>query len=130
MPSQTNLSTADIAQHFNLSSSTIRRKIRSGDIIAQSVGRDYRACWEDLWACEQGPTPRGKLRERYKLSLLSKRDLGAATGFSERTVERWIAAGLPTRNAFGSVRINPQDATDWLHRTHGFCASGLERAED
>ncbi len=36
-----------------------------------------------------------------------------------------IAAGLPTRNVFGSVRINPDDARDWINANLEF-----ELAED
>ncbi len=65
---------------------------------------------------EKGPLPRGKRLEAYKRPLFTKKGLGAKWGVSERTVERWITAGLPTRNVFGSVRIAPIDADEWIRR--------------
>ncbi|WP_417525587.1 hypothetical protein [Marinovum sp.] len=50
---------------------------------------------------------------------MRKKTLAAKWGVSERTVERWIADGLPTRNVFGSVRIAPTDAEKWMARTFG-----------
>ena len=123
------LTTTEVAHHFALTSATIRRKILAGEILATKNRRDHRLTWESVWSCERGPMPRGQLRERYKAPLLSKKHLGLATGYDTRTVERWIENGLPTRNVFGSVRINPSDAKDWLKMARGFEIDALERPE-
>lgn len=108
------LSIEDAANHFCLKPDTIRRKIRSGEINAIRLGRVYRFSWSDLWVCEDGPMPKGPREGRYKEPLLSKRRVAVALRVSPRTIERWIALGLPTRNVFGAVRCNPHDVADWL----------------
>lgn len=113
------LKTTDIAHHFGLSCDTIRRRIRNGELIAQKVRVDYRTTWPAVWACEDGPMPKGKFLGRYKAPLLSKRDLAGVVAYSVRTVERWVQDGLPTRNVFGVVRMNPYDVQTWLVREHG-----------
>jgi DNA-binding transcriptional regulator LsrR (DeoR family) len=67
--------------------------------------------------------PHGKRVELYKAQLLTKKALAAKWGVSERTVERWVEMGLPTRNVFGSVRIAPTDADEWMQRTFGVAAN-------
>lgn len=102
------------SQHFKLSPATLRRKASVGEINCIRIGRKYRFDWADVWACEDGRTPRSANRSRYQLNLLDKSEIAAATAVSIRTVERWIADGMPTRNVFGSVRCNPIDVTEWL----------------
>jgi predicted site-specific integrase-resolvase len=104
----------DVARHWKLCPETIRKWISQGDIPAARLNRRYRLRWEDVWACERGPMPRGRARTRYMKPLLTKDELGALYGVSARTVERWVNRGLPTRNVFGSVRINADDAAGWL----------------
>lgn len=50
---------------------------------------------------------------------MRKKTLAAKWFVCEKTVERWIADGLPTRNVFGSVRIAPVDAETWTASTFG-----------
>lgn len=102
------------SQHFKLSSATLRKKAANGEINCIRIGREYRFEWADIWACEKGRTPRSVDKSRYQLDLLGKGEIAAALSVSVRTVERWIADGMPTRNAFGSVRCNPLDITEWL----------------
>ncbi|MBW6419642.1 helix-turn-helix domain-containing protein [Celeribacter sp. PS-C1] len=123
------LTTADVAHHLALTSTTVRRKIRDGEILATRVRRDYRVTWENVWACEHGPMPKRGIQERYKAPLLTKKHLASATAYNLRTIERWIEEGLPTRNVFGSVRINPFDAQDWLRNMKGFVIETLDRGE-
>lgn len=123
------LNTAEVAHHFDLTGETVRRKIRAGELMATRDRRDYRVTWQSVWACEQGPMPKRNLCERYKEPLLSKKHLAGSTGYDIRTVERWIQDGLPTRNAFGSVRINPSDAKEWLKHVRGLEIENLERVE-
>jgi excisionase family DNA binding protein len=123
------LTTAEVAHHFALTDATIRRKIRAGDLLATRDRRDYRVTWQSVWACEHGPIPKRNLCERYKEPLLSKKHLAGATGYDIRSVERWIEDGLPTRNVFGSVRVNPSDAKEWLKHARGFEIDVLERVE-
>ncbi|MFC6643897.1 MULTISPECIES: hypothetical protein [Sulfitobacter] len=56
--------------------------------------------------------------------MKSKKALATKWQVSERTVERWIVEGLPTRNVFGSVRIAPEDAVDWTEQTFGATKKG------
>lgn len=108
------LSIEEVARHYGLRPDTVRRKVRDGEIEALRIGRVYRLDWPDVWACEAGTMPKGPREGRYKEPLLSKRQVAVALHVSSRTVERWIALGLPTRNVFGAVRCNPYDVADWL----------------
>lgn len=112
-----NLTVAAVAAHYNLTPRTVRARLKVGDLASARVGGEWRCCWRDVWSAEQGPMPRGQRAEDYKQSLLTKKELAALWAVSERTVERWIEAGLPTRNVFGSVRIAPVDAEQWTAMT-------------
>jgi hypothetical protein len=57
---------------------------------------------------------------KYKKSLLTKEEIAARYRVSVRSVERWVAAGLPTRNVFRSIRFNEDDVADWLAIRLGF----------
>lgn len=105
--------------HWRLGRALLTSRIRCGELPAIKIGRRWRICWLDIWATEQAPLPRGPLAERYKIPLWTKRDVAKAAGVSLRTVDRWLAAGLPTRNVFGSVRLNPHDVADWLRAQFG-----------
>ncbi len=109
------LTVEDTAEHFDLAPGTIRSRIRSGELRAQRINRQYRLVWEDIWACEKGPMPKGRRLERYRKPLMSKSRVAEKLRVSVKTIERMIGRGLPTRNTFGSVRINPDDARDWIH---------------
>lgn len=119
-----NLSVAQVAEHFGLTPRSIRDRIKQGDLRAVRVGGEWRLSWLDVWAVEKGPVPKGNRAVDLMAPLLTKAELGALWGKSERTVERWIAAGLPTRNVFGSVRIPPADAAVWMKGTFGTPAEG------
>jgi excisionase family DNA binding protein len=108
------LSVEEVAGHFGLKPDTVRRKIRSDEIDAIRIGRNYRLTWPDVWACEGAPMPKRARITRYQDDLLCKKVIAAALRVSVRTVERWIDDGLPTRKVFGVVRFNPHDVTDWL----------------
>jgi len=110
------LSVEEVARHFGLRPDTVRRKIRTGEIDAIQIGRTYRLNWPDVWACEDAPMPKRTQITRYQKDLLGKKVIAGALRVSVRTVERWIDDGLPTRNAFGAIRCNPHDVTDWLKR--------------
>ncbi|MHA6327088.1 helix-turn-helix domain-containing protein [Roseivivax sp. CAU 1753] len=115
-----NLSVSAVAEHFALSERTVRDHLKKGQLHGVQIRRQWRCSWSDVWAAEQGPAPRGKLVKAYQKNLLTKKTLAAQWNVSERTVERWIENGLPTRNVFGSVRIAPVDAMVWTQRTFGF----------
>lgn len=104
----------EVARHYGLRPDTVRRKVRAGEVEAIRLGRVYRLAWPDIWACEEGPMPKGARLLRYQEPLLDKKAIAGALRVSVRTVERWIHEGLPTRNVFGVVRCNPHDVTDWL----------------
>ena len=123
------LRTIDVANHWNLSSKTVSRYVQDGQILATRVNRDYRVTWESVWACERGPMPKNGVLDRYKTPLLTKADLARATAYHLRTIERWIEDGLPTRNVFGNVRVNPYDAQDWLWAKKGFKICTLDRGD-
>lgn len=103
----------DVAAHYGLRRDTVRRMIREGRLAAVRINRNYRLGWEAVWACEQGPTPTPARIARYQAPLLSKRRLADAMSVSPRTIERWLADGLPTRNIGNLVRVNPHDTSDW-----------------
>jgi excisionase family DNA binding protein len=117
-----NLSVAEVAEHFGLTPRTIRERIKQGDLRAVRVGGEWRLCWPDVWAVEKGPMPKASRAVDFMVTLLTKREYGALWGKSERTVERWIAAGLPTRNVFGHAGIAPTDAAIWVKQTFGLFA--------
>ena len=108
------LTIEEVAIHYDLKPDTVRRKVRGGQINAIRIGRVYRLDWRDVWDCEEGPLPKGTRITRYKDHLLSKKGIAQRLGVSVRTIERWIADGLPTRAVFGAVRCNPHDVSDWL----------------
>ncbi len=110
------LSVEHVANHYGLRPDTVRRKIRAGHINAIRMRRSYRLDWSDVWACEEGPMPKGARIRRYQDRLLKKKEIARALGVSARTVERWIAGGLPTRAVFGAVRCNPHDVADWMRQ--------------
>ena len=108
------LTVEDTAKHFSLTPETIRSRIKTGELRAQRVNRRYRLEWQDVWTCERGPMPKGRRAERYRMPLMTKFDIADRLRVSVKSVERMIADGLPTRNVWGAVRVNPADAQDWL----------------
>ncbi len=114
-----NLPVSEVAKHYDLSARTVRNALKQGHLSGVRINGGWRCRWADVWAAEKGPAPRGTRAETYKAPLMRKKTLAAKWGVSERTVERWIADGLPTRNVFGSVRIAPTDAEKWMARTFG-----------
>ena len=107
------ISVAKCAKHYALSTRTVYRMIDEGLLPAECFG-NYVIDWNDVWSLEQGPTPRPSLAERYKTDLLSRAGLARKKDRCVKSVDRWIAAGMPTRNVGASVRINRHDADDWL----------------
>lgn len=112
------LSVADCARHFSFSEKTVYEMTKSGELPADQFG-SYLIAWPDIWACEQAPVPRPALYPRYMSDLLSRQTLAKRTGKSLRTVDRWLDSGLPTRNVRASVRVNADDAADWLRAKYG-----------
>lgn len=51
--------------------------------------------------------------------LLTKADLARAMRVSTRTVERWVADGLPTRNVGDNTRFNRSEAARWIRNRFG-----------
>ncbi|WP_370160474.1 helix-turn-helix domain-containing protein [Limimaricola soesokkakensis] len=113
------LTTEEVAEHYGLTPRTVRDHLKRGTLRGVKINRDWRCRWPDIWAAENGPTPRGNRAQAYQAPLLTKKALAARWSVSARTVERWIEQGLPTRNVFGSVRIAPIDAGEWLRRHFG-----------
>lgn len=116
MPEGNLLTVDDVARHFELRPDTVRRMVRHGHLRATRVGRQYRFAWESVWACENGPVPSEAQRGRYREPLLTKRRVADRLTISNRTIERWINRGMPTRNILGAVRLNPHDVGDWLRK--------------
>ncbi len=111
------LSVADVAGHYRLSEPTVSAMLREDRLTGVRIGRLWRLCWDDVWAGEDGPRPQGTRCDALRRPLLRKRDLAVACGVSVRTVERWLAEVLPTRNVGRGcrcVRIAPADAELWL----------------
>ena len=116
-----NLTVAEVAAHYSLSPRTVRTCLKNGALEGVRLSGSWRCCWTDAWG---GPAPRGARSKLYKRPLKSKKGLATKWQVSERTVERWIVEGLPTRNVFGSVRIAPEDAVDWTEQTFGATKKG------
>ncbi|WP_306132745.1 hypothetical protein [Roseivivax marinus] len=112
------ISVAECAQHFAFSPRTVYSMIESGGLLGEKFG-EYSIAWEDVWECEAGPAPRPEMQGRYRTPLLTRKSLAALTGKSLRSVDRWLASGLPTRNVRRSVRINAMDAAEWLSIRYG-----------
>ncbi len=117
------LDICEVADHYRVQPSTVRKWAREGRLAAYKLSRDYRLAWIDVWACEDAAIPKGTdLQERYRMPLITKADIAAGMNVSVRTVDRWIYSGMPTRSVFGNVRLNPRDAQDWLKRQFGLLA--------
>ena len=114
-----NLTVADVAKHYALTERTIRSHLKAGRLKGVRIGGLWRCSWRSVWSEEQGPLPKGEREEPYRRPLLTKRDVARQWGVSERTIERWIVAGLPTRNVFGNVRIAPEDLGAWVQAQFG-----------
>jgi excisionase family DNA binding protein len=110
------LTVEEVATHFALKPDTVRRKIKSGELDAFKVQRQYRCEWHQVWACEHGKLPKRSNSARYQVALLTKKMIASKLKVGEKTVERWASSGMPTRNVFGAVRYNPHDVTDWLRK--------------
>lgn len=109
------LNIIEVAEHYQLKPATVRKMVRDGALAALRIARDYRVCWQSVWACEEGPTPQCVEQEnKYRLRLITKTDLAESMNVSLRTVDRWVLSGLPTRNVGYNVRMNPVDAQEWL----------------
>ncbi|MCT4373434.1 helix-turn-helix domain-containing protein [Yangia mangrovi] len=125
------LDPAAAADHFRVRPRTIQIWIRDGKLQSYRIGRAHRMTWAEIWACEDGPKPTRKTEARYRLPLMTRAELASRLAISDRTVDRWIADGLPARNVFGLTRFNPVDAEEWLRRRHdptlpyGFVSEGL-----
>lgn len=117
------LSIGDVANHYRLQPSTVRKWVREGRLEAVKLAREYRLSWPDVWACENGLIPRGiDLQKRYQMPMITKMNVSAGVNISVRSVDRWIYSGMPTRNIFGNVRMNPRDVQDWLKLEFGLLA--------
>ncbi|WP_088636312.1 DNA-binding protein [Phaeobacter sp. 22II1-1F12B] len=108
-----------IATHFALTEATVRSYLRAGRLPGVRLKGEWKTSWDHVWGVERGPTPRSANRQAYQLPLLSKSDLACRLATSVRTIEGWLASGMPTRNVFSNVRIAPVDAETWLIHTLG-----------
>lgn len=113
------LDVAATARHFALTDATVRSYLRAGRLPGVRLKGEWKTSWDHLWAVERGPTPTAANRRAYQLPLLSKSGLARRLATSVRTVEGWLASGMPTRNVFSNVRIAPIDAEHWLVHTCG-----------
>lgn len=119
------MTTRALCRHWKLGETTIRAYVESGRLRACRVNRSLRFDWNDVWALERGPLPRGALAARYRTALLTRRELADALAVSLRTLDRLVERGLPTRNVGVNVRFNPHDAADWLERHAGVDSHSL-----
>jgi len=114
------LNVNDVAEHWGLSPDTVRRHIKDGALEARKRHRTFLLEWGDVWAAECGPFPTGPTRDIYKTPLLRKRDLQTGVRVDLSTIDRWIAAGLPSRKVYGSWRCNAYDVANWFGSRFGF----------
>jgi hypothetical protein len=115
----------DVGRHWQLRPAAVRQRIASGELRAVRIAGRYRTNWPSVWACERGRCPEPSEAERYKIPLWTKGDLAALMGVSTRTVERWVAEGLPTRSIGENRRFHPSEAADWLRERFGMNVEDL-----
>jgi hypothetical protein len=118
--SHTLLSVPEVARRWRLSARTIRDRIKAGELPAVRRKGQYLVCAADMWAREDGRLPHARDHEHHLTPLLNKRDLASRARASVRTVERWVAEGLPTRNVDTNVRFDEEQARIWLRGRFGF----------
>lgn len=107
------LSVRGCARHWAVSQRKVYGMLKNGLLRAEKFGT-WEIAWDDVWALESGPVPRGERLALYRLDLLTRHSLAERLGCCLRTVDRYLEAGMPTRNVGGSVRISPVDAAEWL----------------
>ena len=107
-----------VADHWSVCSKTVYTMLKSGELASQNFG-EHQIDWPAVWGCEQGPRPRPGREHLYRTPLMTRHDLARRTGRSLSTIDRWLAAGLPTRDVGRSVRINEHDADAWLRANRG-----------
>ena len=112
------LTVRDVADHWSVCTKTVYTMLRSGELASQNFG-EHQIDWPAVWGCEQGPRPRPGREPLYRTPLMTRHDLARRTGRSLSTIDRWLAAGLPTRDVGRSVRINEHDADLWLRANRG-----------
>lgn len=115
----------EVAEHWQLRPAAVRIRLKHGQLPGVKVAGRYRVNWNDIWACERGPRPTGALAERYKTTLLTKRDIATATRVGVRTVERWMQDGLPTRSVGSNVRFNRAEVVLWIRARFGIDVGDL-----
>ncbi len=120
------LTVEEVAFRWRLSARSVRDRIKSGELPAVRRNRDYLVAAADMWVCEQGRFPRGIEQSRHLRSLLDKRRLAGRTRTCVRTVERWMAEGLPTRNVGVNVRFDEEQARIWLRGRFGLELPGAD----
>ena len=113
------LTVRQVADHWSVCTKTVYGMIRSGELASQHFGGEHQIDWPAVWACEQGPRPRPGREHLYRTPLMTRHELARRTGRSLSSVDRWLAAGLPTRDVGRSVRINEHDADAWLRANRG-----------
>lgn len=116
----------DVARHWSLTPNTVRTMIKSGALDAGRLGGRYRVTWDAVLAAEGSRHPRSVEADRYRAPLLRKGDVAHRMRFSTRTVERWIADGMPTRPIGDNVRLSPWEVDRWLRGRFGFGLPGAE----
>lgn len=119
------LTLENVAEHWRLRPESVRARIKNGELPAARIAGRYRVNWPEVWSCETGKRPSGAMAARYKTPLLTKADLARAMQVSVRTVERWIADGLPTRSVGANVRFNRTEAAAWIRARFGVDVSDL-----
>ena len=113
------LTTAEVADRWRLKAATVRKKAAAGILPAIPTGGGYRVRVEDMWACEDGPTPRAEFQQRHLEPLLTTQDLMRRTRLCEKTIGRYVKEGLPTRNVGGNVRFDYETARTWFTGKYG-----------
>lgn len=113
------LTVADVARRWQLGARSVRDMVHDGKLPAVHRGGEYLIRAEDMWSCEQGPFPRGAAHSRQLDPLMTKCDVAFSIRCSVKQVERWIEAGLPTRNVGVNVLIDEEAARVWLRACRG-----------
>lgn len=113
------LTVGDVSGRWQLGPRTVRDMIRSGALPSCRMGRTHRIRAADMWACEDGPFPRGPAQKRALKPLMTVCDIAAPLRVDIRTVERWLAEGFPTRNVGKNVLLDEDLARAWILANKG-----------
>jgi excisionase family DNA binding protein len=107
------------SEYLGVAPATVYAMVRGGQIDIVRIGGRLRVTWDAVWCASDGQRVMGIDTRCMQRPLLRKSDVARTFGVSVRTVERWIADGLPTRRVRRAVRLAPAEVDRWARRRFG-----------